>query len=135
LGRSARQYIPAGHPIYYISLDPEIFDFINYVNFRHGNDISETFHMAGTKLGIFSFNLRYYFRWLSRCRGKPPSISYHTILKFADHALSKMVRYVLLAQWFDAVVRRVPLFFSNFYFILTFNFNIYNDVFEQKKGI
>jgi hypothetical protein len=46
-------------PIYNISLDPEFFDFFNFVNFRHINDISETFHMAGTKLGIFSFNLRY----------------------------------------------------------------------------
>jgi hypothetical protein len=34
-------------------------DFLNFVNFRHVHDISETFHMAGTKLGIFSFNLRY----------------------------------------------------------------------------
>jgi hypothetical protein len=42
-----------------ISVDPEFFDFLNFVNFRHINDISETFHMAGTKLGIFSFNLRY----------------------------------------------------------------------------
>jgi hypothetical protein len=40
-------------------VDPEFFDFLNFVNFRHVNDMSETFHMAGKKLGIFSFNLRY----------------------------------------------------------------------------
>jgi hypothetical protein len=45
--------------IYYISLYPEFFDLLNFVNFRHVYDISETFHIAGTKLGIFSFNLRY----------------------------------------------------------------------------
>jgi hypothetical protein len=40
-------------------VDPEFFDFLNFINFRHVNDISETFLIAGTKLGIFSFNLRY----------------------------------------------------------------------------
>jgi hypothetical protein len=45
--------------IYYISVDPEFSNFFNFFNFRHVNDISETFHMAGTKLGILSFNLRY----------------------------------------------------------------------------
>jgi hypothetical protein len=39
-------------------LGPRIFRlFKNFVNVRHVNDISETFHMARTKLGIFSFNL------------------------------------------------------------------------------
>jgi hypothetical protein len=41
-------------------LGPRIFLlFLNIVNFRHINEIYETFHMAGTKLGIFSFNFRY----------------------------------------------------------------------------
>jgi hypothetical protein len=42
--------------VYYISLDPIFFDFLSFVNVT---DISETFHMAGKKLGIISFNLRY----------------------------------------------------------------------------
>jgi hypothetical protein len=50
--------------IYYISLDPEFFDFLNFVNFRHVTDISETFHMAGTKQEII-----WDTRWLSRCHG------------------------------------------------------------------
>jgi hypothetical protein len=31
-------------------LGPEIFDFLNFVDFQYVNDISETFHMAVTKL-------------------------------------------------------------------------------------
>jgi hypothetical protein len=46
--------------IYYIGSDPEIFDFLHFDNFRPVNDISEQFHMAVTKLGILSFNLRYW---------------------------------------------------------------------------
>jgi hypothetical protein len=37
----------------------QFFDFLNFVNFRHVTDITEKYHMAGTKLGIVSFNLRY----------------------------------------------------------------------------